>query len=212
MPTVWTGGFPDYPEAPARLCAQGSHYSIQGPGGEPASAAPGGGRLSPGFALSREHWGAPVSGRLAKNCSRESNCRPCRAPPSPRQLDMVERLAPGPHSMIPWKLVEGLVPYVETVRIPYVYFHGLALEPVFPGRLPATSKRLQSPPIFHMHLTIVQMCNCFWTSLRKVRASAAFLFWAERVHFPSVIQSYCVGSSIATVMDLPMGALTCAKK
>ncbi len=51
--TVWTGGFPDNPEAPARLCAQGSHYSIQGPGGEPASAAPGGGRPSPGFALSR---------------------------------------------------------------------------------------------------------------------------------------------------------------
>ncbi len=40
MPTVWTGGFPDNPEAPARLCAQGSHYSIQRPGGEPASAAP----------------------------------------------------------------------------------------------------------------------------------------------------------------------------
>ncbi len=50
MPTVWTGGFPDNPEAPARLCAQGSHYSIQGPGGEPASAAPGGGRPSPSFA------------------------------------------------------------------------------------------------------------------------------------------------------------------
>ncbi len=50
MPTVWTGGFPDNPEAPARLCAQGSHYSIQGPGGEPASAVPGGGRPSPGFA------------------------------------------------------------------------------------------------------------------------------------------------------------------
>ncbi len=30
-----------------------SHYSIQRPGGEPASAAPGGGRPSPGFALSR---------------------------------------------------------------------------------------------------------------------------------------------------------------
>ncbi len=50
MPTVWTGGFTDNPVAPARLCAQGSHYSIQGPGGEPASAAPGGGRPSPGFA------------------------------------------------------------------------------------------------------------------------------------------------------------------
>ncbi len=71
---------------------------------------------------------------------------------------------------------------------------------------------LQSPPIFHMHLTIVHMCNCFWTSLGKVRASAAFLFWAERVRFPSVIQSYWVGSAIATVTDLPMGALTCAKK
>ncbi len=39
--------------APARLCAQGSHYSLQGPGGEPASAALGGGRPSPSFALSR---------------------------------------------------------------------------------------------------------------------------------------------------------------
>ncbi len=74
------------------------------------------------------------------------------------------------------------------------------------------SKRLQSPPIFHMHLTIVHMCNCLWTSLGKVRASAASLFWAERVRFPSVIQSYWVGSAIATVTDLPMGALTCAKK
>ncbi len=59
MPTVWTGGFPDNPEAPAQLCAQGSHYSIQRPGSEPASAATGGGRPSPGFALSRpsiEHY------------------------------------------------------------------------------------------------------------------------------------------------------------
>ncbi|KAI2648193.1 ORF V: Enzymatic polyprotein [Labeo rohita] len=38
---------------PARLCAQGSHNSLQGPGGEPAGAAPGGGRPSPSFALSR---------------------------------------------------------------------------------------------------------------------------------------------------------------
>ncbi len=59
------------------------------------------------------------------------------------------------------------------------------------------SKRLQSPPIFHMHLTIVHMCNCLWTSLGKVRASAASLFWAERVRFPSVIQSYWVGSAIS---------------
>ncbi len=34
------------------LCAQGSYHSLQGPGSEPASAAPGGGRPSPGFALS----------------------------------------------------------------------------------------------------------------------------------------------------------------
>ncbi len=38
---------------PARLCAQGFHHSLQGPGGEPASAALGGGRPSPSFALSR---------------------------------------------------------------------------------------------------------------------------------------------------------------
>ncbi len=34
------------------FCAQGSYHSLQGPGSEPASAAPGGGRPSPGFALS----------------------------------------------------------------------------------------------------------------------------------------------------------------
>ncbi len=39
-------------EAPARLCAQGSYHSLQGPGSESASAAPGGGRPSPSFALS----------------------------------------------------------------------------------------------------------------------------------------------------------------
>ncbi|KAL0152755.1 hypothetical protein M9458_052478, partial [Cirrhinus mrigala] len=40
------------PEAPAWLCAQGSHYFLQGSGGEPASAAPGGAKPSPIFALS----------------------------------------------------------------------------------------------------------------------------------------------------------------
>ncbi len=50
VPKVWTGGFPDNPEAPARLCAQGFHLSLRGPSGEPASAAPGGGRPSPSFA------------------------------------------------------------------------------------------------------------------------------------------------------------------
>ncbi len=37
---------------PARPCAQGSYYSLQGPGSELVSAAPGGGRHSPSFALS----------------------------------------------------------------------------------------------------------------------------------------------------------------
>ncbi len=41
VPRVWAG--PGNPEAPAWLCAQGSHYSLQGPGGEPASTALGGG-------------------------------------------------------------------------------------------------------------------------------------------------------------------------
>ncbi len=50
MPKIWTGGFPDNPEAPAWLCAQGSHFSLRGPSGEPVSAAPGGGRPSPSFA------------------------------------------------------------------------------------------------------------------------------------------------------------------
>ncbi len=50
VPKVWTGGFPDNPEAPVRLCAKGFHFSLRGPGGEPASAAPGGGRPSQSFA------------------------------------------------------------------------------------------------------------------------------------------------------------------
>ncbi len=50
VPKVWTGVFPDNPEAPARLCAQGFHFSLRGPSGEPASVAPGGGRPSPSFA------------------------------------------------------------------------------------------------------------------------------------------------------------------
>ncbi len=50
VPRVWAG--PGNPEAPAWLCAQGSHYYLQGPGGEPASAALGGGRPSLSFALS----------------------------------------------------------------------------------------------------------------------------------------------------------------
>ncbi len=53
VPRVWTGGFADNPVAPVWLCAQGSHYSLQGPNGELVSAAPGGGRPSPNFALSR---------------------------------------------------------------------------------------------------------------------------------------------------------------
>ncbi len=39
-------------ETPAWLCAQGSYHSLQGPGSDPASVAPRGGRPSPGFALS----------------------------------------------------------------------------------------------------------------------------------------------------------------
>ncbi len=53
VPRVWTGGFPDNPETPAWLCAQGFHYSLQRPGGEPASATPRGGRPSPTFSLYR---------------------------------------------------------------------------------------------------------------------------------------------------------------
>ncbi len=48
VPRVWAG--PGNPEAPAWLCAQGSHYSLLGPGGKPASAALGGGRPSLSFA------------------------------------------------------------------------------------------------------------------------------------------------------------------
>ncbi len=52
VPWVWAGWLQCNTETPAWLCAQGSYHSLQGPGGEPASAAPGGGRPSPGFALS----------------------------------------------------------------------------------------------------------------------------------------------------------------
>ncbi len=41
------------PETPAWICAQSSHHALQGPGGELASAAPGGGRPSHCSALSR---------------------------------------------------------------------------------------------------------------------------------------------------------------
>ncbi len=61
---------------------------------------------------------------LLKTAPESPTVDPVRAPPSPRQLDVAERPAPGPHSMNPWEPVEGWVPYVETVRIPYVYFHG----------------------------------------------------------------------------------------
>ncbi len=47
VPRVWAGWLPGNPEAPARLFAQGSHYSFQGSGREPASVAPWGGRPSP---------------------------------------------------------------------------------------------------------------------------------------------------------------------
>ncbi len=65
MPKVWTGGFPDNPEAPARLCAQGSHFSLRGPSGEPASAEPGGGRPSPSFACPVRALTCYVTGREA---------------------------------------------------------------------------------------------------------------------------------------------------
>ncbi len=40
----------------AWLCAQGYHHAFQGSGGEPATAALGGGRPSPSFALSRSRF------------------------------------------------------------------------------------------------------------------------------------------------------------
>ncbi len=52
VPRVRAGWRPRATESPAWLCAQGSYHSLQGPGSEPASAAPGGGRPSPGFTLS----------------------------------------------------------------------------------------------------------------------------------------------------------------
>ncbi len=52
VPRVRAGWRPRGTESPAWLCAQGSYHSLQGPGSEPTSAAPGGGRPSPGFALS----------------------------------------------------------------------------------------------------------------------------------------------------------------
>ncbi len=52
VPRVRAGWRPRGTESPAWLYAQGSYHSLQGPGSEPASAAPGGGRPSPGFARS----------------------------------------------------------------------------------------------------------------------------------------------------------------
>ncbi len=47
------------PETPAWICAQSSHHALQGPGGELASAATGGGRPSHCSALSRSHLCGP---------------------------------------------------------------------------------------------------------------------------------------------------------
>ncbi len=52
---------------------------------------------------------------LLNNAPESPYFRPCQAHPSPRQPDVAEHPAPGPHSMNPWEPVEGSVPYVETV-------------------------------------------------------------------------------------------------
>ncbi len=44
---------------------------------------------------------------LLKTAPESPYCRPCRAPPSPRQPNVEEHLAPGPHSMNPCEPVEG---------------------------------------------------------------------------------------------------------
>ncbi len=78
----------------ARLCAQGSHYFIQRPSGEPASAAPGGGRPSPGFALSRPRiektttlTGRKASGPQTSSLSRRPAERECRLQAEDGPLD-----------------------------------------------------------------------------------------------------------------------------
>ncbi len=221
VPRVWTGRFPNNPEAPARLCAQGSHYSLQSQvvslqALPPEEADPALALLCPVWALTcyvdrtqtfrtsdqlfvchrgqqkgnavskhgMVHWivvaitlayqaqGVPCPFRLRAHSTRSTvsswvlahgtrwqifvelragraltrsldsiafmwnqfpgrstegfrfqvgllktapespYCRPCRAPPSPRQPDVAEHPAPGPHSMNPWEPVEGWVPYV----------------------------------------------------------------------------------------------------
>ncbi len=92
VPKVWTGGFPDNPEAPARLCAQGSHFSLRGPSGEPASAAPGGGRPSPSFAcpvraLTCYVTGRKASGPQTSSSVTETGRRECRLQAEDGPLD-----------------------------------------------------------------------------------------------------------------------------
>ncbi len=89
MPKVWTGGFPDNPEAPARLCAQGSHFSLRGPSGEPASIAPGEGRPSPSFACPiRALTGREASGPQTSSCLlRRPAERECRLQAEDGPLD-----------------------------------------------------------------------------------------------------------------------------
>ncbi len=53
VPRIRAGWLSRCPETPAWICAQSSHHALQGPGGELASAAPGGGRPSHCSALSR---------------------------------------------------------------------------------------------------------------------------------------------------------------
>ncbi len=53
VPFVWAGLLSYCPETPAWIHAQGSYYSLSGPGGEPASAAPAGGRSSLGVDVLR---------------------------------------------------------------------------------------------------------------------------------------------------------------
>ncbi len=126
----------------------------------------------------------PGFGRLAKKLLQRVHCRPCRAPPSPRQAGRGGASGARPSLDESLRTGRGLGSICRDRSDPICVFPRLALEPVFPGRLPATPRGYNHPPIFHMHLTIVHMCNCLWTSLGKVRASAAFLFWAERVRFP----------------------------
>ncbi len=96
---------------------------------------------------------------LLKTTPESPYCRPC--PPSPQQPNVAEHPASGPHSVNPWEPVEGWVPYVETVWIPYVSRPvATAAVPPLSGRIPA---RLLSENL-NMRCTCCLLILMLWSA------------------------------------------------